>query len=125
LQMTQPYIGIDIIEINRIRNAISRWGEHFLKRIYTDAELALCQGRPESLAARFSGKEAVIKTLNPPQFTVSWKEIEILSGGNGEPVVILHGQLKNQARKLGVGRLEISLSHSRKNAVAVVFALAG
>jgi holo-[acyl-carrier protein] synthase len=125
LQMIQSYIGIDIVEISRIQKAISRWGEHFLTRIFTDAELALCQGKPESLAARFSAKEAVIKALNPPEFTVSWKEIEILSGANGKPEVILHDQLKNRARKLGVERLEISLSHSRENAIAMVVALAG
>jgi holo-[acyl-carrier protein] synthase len=125
LQMIQPYIGIDIIEISRIQKAVDRWGAHFLNRIYTVAELSLCQGRSASLAARFSGKEAVIKALNPPDFTVSWKEIEILSEPGGKPLVILHGKLKSQADRLGLSRLEISLSHSRENAVAMVTGING
>jgi holo-[acyl-carrier protein] synthase len=123
--MTQPYIGIDIIEISRIRGAITRWGDHFLKRIYTDAELALCKNRAESLAARFCGKEAIIKALNPPDYTVSWRDIEILSESGGKPVVLLHGRLLEQARKLGLSQLEISLSHSGDNAIAMVVGLAG
>lgn len=117
--MIQSCIGVDIIEIDRIRQAVARWGDRFLKRIYTEAELTLCCGRLESLAARFSAKEAVIKALNPPQYAVNWKDIEILSGPNGEPVVNLYGVLQKQAEKLGLEGISISLSHSRDNAVAM------
>jgi holo-[acyl-carrier protein] synthase len=121
--MMQSYIGIDIIEIDRIRLAIERWGDRFLSRIYTRAESELCRGRVESLAARFSAKEAVIKALNPPQFTVNWKDIEILSGPNGEPLVKLYGELKNRAETLGLSTVQVSLSHSRNNAVAMAFGI--
>ena len=59
--MKQAKIGIDIIEISRVKDAISRWGEKFLQRVYTDAELELYRSKKESLAARFAGKEAVSK----------------------------------------------------------------
>jgi holo-[acyl-carrier protein] synthase len=121
--MAQPYIGIDIIEICRFRKVIDRWGQRFLLRIYTDAELQLCRNRIESLAVRFSGKEAVIKALNPPEFTVNWKDIEILSEHNGRPQVILSGQIKARAVQLGLGRIDISLSHSRENAIAMVMGI--
>jgi holo-[acyl-carrier protein] synthase len=123
LQMMQSCIGVDIIEIDRIRQVINRWGDRFLKRIYTEAELTLCRGRVESLAARFSGKEAVIKALNPPQYTVNWKDIEILSGPNGEPLVNLGRELRKQAEKLGLSGVSISLSHSRENAVAMAIGI--
>ena len=57
------YIGIDIIEIARIERAMARWGEHFLHRVYTEPELRLCHKNPSPLAARFAGKEAVMKAL--------------------------------------------------------------
>jgi holo-[acyl-carrier protein] synthase len=120
LQMKQVHIGIDIIELERINKAISRWGTRFLNRIYTQAELDLCQGRTESLAVRFAGKEAIMKALIAPVPIITWKEIEILSGPEGEPRVLLHGQALVIAGKLGLNGFEISLSHSRENAVALV-----
>jgi holo-[acyl-carrier protein] synthase len=120
LQMKQARIGVDIIEILRIKKASASWGERFLKRIYTNRELDLCQGKMESLAARFAGKEAVMKALRGPLTASTWKEIEILSGTEGEPVVILHGQALEAANRLGLSGFSISLSHSRDNAVALV-----
>ncbi len=116
--MKKTHIGVDIIEVLRIKRAAGRWGARFLNRIYTDAELKLCQGSMESLAARFAGKEAVMKALVAP--ASAWKEIEILSGMHGEPLVRLHGQALITAARLGLSGFEISLSHSRDNAVALV-----
>jgi holo-[acyl-carrier protein] synthase len=118
--MRQSHIGIDIIEIVRIKNAVSRWGKSFLDRIYTEAEISLCQGQAESLAVRFAGKEAVMKALVTPVNAATWKEIEILSGAAGEPLVHLHGQALLTAGKLGLSGFAISLSHSRINAIALV-----
>ena len=73
--MGQAQIGIDIIEIERIEETVSRWGERFLKRIYTQNEIDLCGGRVSSLAARFAAKEAVMKALNSGQDTILWREI--------------------------------------------------
>ncbi len=114
------YIGIDIIEIARIERAIARWGESFLHRVYTDSELSLCHKKLSSLAARFAGKEAVIKALGTQNKGIGWREIEILSEPDGKPLVHLHGKARNQANSLGLDNLAISLSHSKEYAVALV-----
>jgi holo-[acyl-carrier protein] synthase len=121
--MRQPQIGVDIIEIARIRQALSRWGERFLHRIYTESEISLYHDRPESLAVRFAGKEAAIKALNPPKGDIIWREIEILAEPDGKPVVHLHGKALEIAHASGISGLEISLSHSRENAVALVISV--
>ncbi len=110
------HIGVDIVEIARIERAITRWGNGFLERIYTGTELKLYGGRASSLAARFSGKEAVIKALNSRK--ISLKEIEILSDPGGRPRVRLYGRARQKARRLRLANLAISLSHSRDYAVA-------
>jgi len=109
-------IGIDIVEINRIRKAIDRWGLNFLKRVYTDSELALYLNNTSSLAARFSGKEAVIKTLNSKG--IGLKDIEILPDIQGKPRVKLHGKARHQAEDMGLINLDISLSHCHDYAIA-------
>ncbi len=114
------YIGIDIIEIARIKKAIARWGEGFLHRVYTEPELKLYHKKPSSLAARFAGKEAVIKALGTQVKGIRWKEIEILSDSSGKPLVHLYGKAQNQADSLGLDELAISLSHSKEYAVAFV-----
>ncbi len=114
------HVGVDIIEIARIEGAIACWGERFLHRVYTERELRLCRKRFSSLAARFAGKEAVIKALGPKNKGIGWKEIEILSDSSGRPSVRLYGNAQDQANGLGLDHLAISLSHSREYAVAFV-----
>ena len=116
--MTQ-YIGIDIVEISRIKKAIARWGDNFLQRVYSESELKLCRKKPSSLAARFAGKEAVIKALKKPQ-GISWKQIEVLSEPHGKPLLRLYGRAKEQAKSLGLANLAITLSHSKEYAIAFV-----
>jgi holo-[acyl-carrier protein] synthase len=113
-------VGVDIIEIDRIERAWRRFGQRFLSRIYTEPELRICQEKPHSLATRFAGKEAVMKTLGTGIKGVSWKEIEILAKPSGEPLVRLYGKAKVKAGSLGLSNLAISLSHSREYAVAFV-----
>lgn len=110
------HIGIDIIEIARIKKAIDRWGSGFLKRVYTEPELELYLKNPSSLAARFSGKEAVIKTLNSGG--ISLREIEILSDDSGKPWVKLHGKAQIKAKDSGLTSIDISLSHCKDYAIA-------
>jgi len=112
------HIGVDIIEIARIKKAIDRWGQVFLKRVYTEPELALYFKNTSSLAARFSGKEAVIKTLNSSG--ISLREIEILSDASGKPRVKLYGKAQTRAMDSGLINLDISLSHCHEYAVACV-----
>lgn len=114
------HIGIDIIEISRIEGAISHWGKAFLQRVYTEPELKLCRGKTASLAARFAGKEAVIKALGTGIKGIGWRDIEILADDSGKPRVCLHGQAQSQANRLNLAEFTISLSHSRDYAIALV-----
>jgi len=113
------YIGIDIIEIARIRKAINRWGESFLQRVYTEPELTLCRGKVSSLAARFAAKEAVIKALAKDSKSIFLKDIEILAEPNGKPLVHLFDKAQGLAKNLGLDGLTISLSHSKEHAIAL------
>jgi len=112
------HIGIDIIEIARIEKAIARWGDTFLHRIYTKPELKRYYKKPSSLAARFAGKEAVIKALGKQARASIWKEIEIVSDSEGKPLVHLYGRAQSQASRLGLSSFAISLSHSKEYAIA-------
>ena len=113
-------VGTDIIEINRIDQAIKRWGARFLQRIFTDQEITLYHNKPSSLAARFAGKEAVIKALSSQKGRFAWKDIEILSEPGGKPSVKLYGRAQKHANSLGLNNLDISLSHCREYAIAFV-----
>ncbi len=113
-------IGVDIIEIARIQSATERWRERFLHRIYTEAELRLCRKKPSRLAARFAGKEAVMKALGTGTKGISWREIEILAEPSGKPLVRLYGKAQAQADGLGLDKLAISLSDSKEYAIAFV-----
>jgi holo-[acyl-carrier protein] synthase len=112
-------VGVDIIEIDRVRRAISRWQDSFLNRIYTPAELEYTRN-VSSLAARFAAKEAVMKALGTGTRGVGWKDIEILSNADGAPLVRLYGRALKKSTELGLDGFQISLSHSRKYAIAFV-----
>ena len=112
-------VGIDIIEIARIKAAIARQGENFLKRIYTDAELELYRWKLPSLAVRFAAKEAVIKALGKPTEGAKLKDIEIVADDKGKPLVNLYGEAQNQAKALGLDQFAVSLSHSKEYAIAI------
>lgn len=114
------HIGVDIIEVTRIEKAVACWGERFLQRVYTDSELELCCNQSPALAARFAGKEAVIKALGGLSKGFRWKEIEILSNLRGKPIVRLHGSMRNRARNLGLDSFAVSLSDCEEYAVAFV-----
>lgn len=120
LTIGMHYVGVDIIEVARIEKAVACWGKRFLRRVYTDSELELCGNQPPALAARFAGKEAVIKTLGGLSKGFSWREIEILSDLRGKPIVHLHGSMRARANTLGVDSLDISLSDCEEYAVAFV-----
>ncbi len=112
--------GVDIIEITRIKKAVNRWGERFLNRIYTKPELKLYYKKPSSLAARFAGKEAVIKAIGTQTRGIGWRDIEILAEPSGQPLVHLYGKAQSQADSLDLEKLALSLSHSKKYAIAFV-----
>ncbi len=114
--------GIDVIEIERIEAALGRWGERFLHRIYTDAEVVHCRGRAESLAGRFAAKEAVSKALGVGIRRLRWRDIEILPDRRGKPTVQLHGRAAEVAIHQHVTGFDISITHSRSDAIVVVVA---
>jgi holo-[acyl-carrier protein] synthase len=107
-------IGIDIIEIDRIKKSIDRFGDKFLKKIYTTIELEYClrkKNKYQHLAARFAAKEAIYKALsNDTSEVYSWQDVEIYNEVNGLPKVKFYGTLKDY---LNHGKeLKISMSHS-------------
>lgn len=108
-------IGIDIIEIDRIKESAENYGDRFLNKIYTQKELDYCLNKKykyQHLAARFAAKEAVYKALTTGwNKEVSWQNIEISNEPNGMPIVTLKGNLKKFLNK-GIN-LKISMSHSR------------
>lgn len=117
---TKYALGIDIIEIDRIADVIARHGERFLRRIYTEDELAYCRGRVPELAARFAAKEAVMKALGTGVRGVGWRDIEVLPNRRGKPLVFLYGRAAARAEQIGLRGLEISMTHSREYAMAAV-----
>jgi len=112
------YVGVDVIEIARIEGAVARWGEAFLRRVYTESELGRYRNNSSSLAARFACKEAVMKLLGTGITSIKWREVEILSYPSGKPLLNLYGRAKDEAERLGLGEIAISLSHCREYAVA-------
>lgn len=120
-------VGVDLVELARIRRAVERYGERFLARIYTPDELVRYRHRLPELAARFAAKEAVSKALGVGLNHISangigWQEVEVLSDPLGKPVVSLSGRACFLAEQQGLGTWAISLSHDRDHAVAVVVA---
>ncbi len=119
-------IGTDIIEIERIEHSVQRYGESFLKRVFTPLETEYCQRKKnsaESFAARFAAKEAGAKALGTGiSRGVSWREFEVRRALGQRPELHLSGRAAEIATALGIRRLALSLTHSRKEAMAVVIA---
>ena len=115
--------GVDLIEIARIGEVVSRHGKHYLERIYTPAELELCGKRNESLAGRFAAKEAVAKALGSGIGDVDWKEIEILGDEQHAPILNLYGKAAQKAQELGVTSWSVSISHDQSQVVAFAVAI--
>ena len=112
-------VGVDLIEIERIRAALERHGEGFKERCFTEAERAYCDAKPnppQHYAGRFAAKEAVGKAIGSGVF-FTWKEIEIR--GRPRPGVHLSGRTAAWAEKVGAGTIELSMTHSRELAAAV------
>ena len=110
-------IGVDLIEIGRIERALRRQG--FRERVFTESERAYCDSRPnpaQHYAARFAGKEAIGKALGCG-VSFTWREIEI--AGRPKPGVSLSGWTKAWAERVGAGRIDLSMTHSRELAAAI------
>ena len=115
-------IGVDIIEVERIKGAIERHGQRFLDRVYCPGEIRCCRSSANSFqrfAARFAAKEAVLKALG-----VGWQDgtrftdVEVVVNSKGRPSVKLSGKSRRIGEALGVSRVHISLSHTKRHAIA-------
>ena len=114
--------GVDAIEIHRVQEVLDHHGDRFLRRVYTEFEIAYCRGRIRELAVRFAAKEAMMKALGTGIRGVGWREIEILADRRGKPLVYLHGRARKRAEAIGLGQPEVSLTHSEDMALAFVVA---
>lgn len=115
-------LGIDIVRVSRIENAVSRWGDSFLSRIFTEREIAYCfsQRIPfPSLAVRFAGKEAFVKAAGAVEY-FRMQDIEILNTEAGSPYVNLYGRAKGFAEEKEIRTVHVSLSHEREYGIASV-----
>ena|ERR1700747_3537360 len=117
-------MGTDLIETRRLQQSIERFGDRFLERIFTDGEIAYCRRKKnaaESFAARFAAKEAAAKALGTGiSHGVSWKEFEVKREPSGKPTLAFSGRAAELAGAMGVRRVQLSLTHSRDLAMAVV-----
>jgi len=116
--------GIDICEVPRIRAAFERFGERFLKRIYTEAEIRYADrkaNRFERYAARFAAKEAGMKAIGTGwRRGVRWRDFEVANLPSGKPTLLFHGKAREFAEQLGVTNVALSITHTSAQAMASV-----
>ena len=118
-------LGVDIVEIDRMRKMLESKTERLIERVFTaeEARYALSHADPAiHFAARVAAKEATYKALagNPLARAVGWREIEVNQRDDGAPFLLLHGRARDRAAELGADRVLVSLTHSKTAAVAVV-----
>ena len=117
-------MGIDVEEVERVKGAMERQGERFLKRIFTVKERAYCElfkNKYERFAGRFAVKEAAMKALGTGWSRgVRWVDIEVVRQRGGRPMLELKGEARKIADKLGVKHIAVSITHTWKQAMAQV-----
>jgi holo-[acyl-carrier protein] synthase len=122
--MTIVGLGIDLVECARIENSIERFGERFLKRVFTEGEIAYSQSMKfpaRHFAARFAAKEALSKAFGTGiGKAMGWRDLDVQKKESGEPFVVLSGGAKQMAETLGVARVWISLSHTEASGMATI-----
>src|SRR6476620_9835512 len=116
--------GVDIAEVARIRAAMERFGERFLKRVFTPEEVRYCLGKTntaERLAARFAAKEAGMKAIGTGlRFGITWHDVEVVRLPGQRPILKFSGKAAEFATRLGCKRTHLSLSHTADQAIAHV-----
>jgi len=117
-------LGVDMEEVSRIREVISRHGRIFLDRVFTSGEVAYCarhRDPAERYAARFAAKEAMMKALGTGWSKgVRWRDIEVMRQPGGRPTILLHGAAREHAERMGARHINLSLTHSGNFALAEV-----
>ena len=120
-------VGIDLVEITQISNSLARFGQRFMSRLFTPAELAYASASPplmaERLAARFAAKEAALKAFDMAESGIDWRDIEVVKREDGSCTLALHRKAARVAHEIGVSDIGLSLSHDGLYAAAVVTAL--
>ncbi|GAA5144820.1 MAG: holo-ACP synthase [Verrucomicrobiota bacterium] len=118
-------LGIDLVEVSRIRDLLIKHGDRFKERTFTAGEIAYCDACADPAmhyAARFAAKEAAAKAIGTGLWAegVDWKNFEITREASGRPVLLLHGGAQKHAEAQGVTRVLVSLTHTRDLAQAQV-----
>ena len=119
-------IGVDLVKVDRLARVLERYGERFLKRVFTDREIGYCQSRAQQgvyqFAQRFAAKEAFSKALGVGlrQGGIRWREVEVLPDPRGKPEIQVTGRAAELCREMGVRGLHLSLTDEDNLAVAMV-----
>jgi holo-[acyl-carrier protein] synthase len=117
-------LGVDMEEITRVGEAITRHGRHFLQRVFTAAEIAYCERHRDSVeryAGRFAAKEATMKALGTGWSKgVRWIDIEVTRPPGSRPTIILHGAARERAERMGMRQISLSITHTGNLALAEV-----
>ncbi len=117
-------VGVDLVEVARVRRMLAEKGKHVFERLLTPGEASYCRSKldpAESVAVRLATKEAVYKALQniPMARGVGWREIEVVRDEYGRPEVVLTGLAQQVADTLGVKQVMVSLSHTHEAAIAI------
>ncbi len=117
-------IGIDIVDIGRIEALLSRYGDRFTQRVFTEAEASYAQRsvKPaERLAGRFAVKEAILKAFGTGKSQgIRWRDVETVRGPMGRPKVVLYGNAINYLNKMSANTIHVTIAHDGGKAVAFV-----
>lgn len=120
--MTVRGIGIDLVQISRMREVIARWEERFLHRVFTDGEIAYCRARRDPVphfAARFAAKEAGLKALGTGlRLGIHWRELEVVRERGQAPTLVLRGRSHEIGQARGGSRMLLALTHDGDYAIA-------
>lgn len=112
-------IGVDLLERERLLRTYQRFGDRFLRKVFTETELEQASGRIERLVGRFAAKEACSKALGTGIGQVAWKEIEVVRLPGGKPALRLHGRAAALAASLGLTAFDVSISDTHGHTLAV------
>jgi len=116
-------VGIDIIEVDRVRNVYAKHPERFLQRVFTALEVRQCRGKVARLAGRFAAKEAISKALGTGIHGVAWREMEVVQLRSGRPSVRLYGNAKRRAEQLGLSAFDVSIADLAHLSIAIAVAV--
>ena len=119
--------GIDLVDCPRIEDMINRHGVRFIQRIFTAAEQGYAEAnknKVEKFAGRFAAKEAILKLMGTGwRGKIAWTDIEVINNSSGRPEVILSGEVKKIAGRLGIKHISVSITHTANFAIASAVAL--